>query len=176
MSRTAITDPVPTFGPEGGIVFIPITNDLNGPVDMNRGIAALAILASSSSATVDDLEFFTIEPKSNWSEFPRADLLQIRTLLLTKSSDSFWGLTSAETLIARGIARMIYYTALEQKIALSRASRAMLQIVADTAWRPSDLSSLHSTYPDITAVSGDDKESAKRRLSELLSSWEKLEI
>ncbi|KAM3415732.1 hypothetical protein BST61_g9245 [Cercospora zeina] len=83
---------------------------------------------------------------------------------------------SVEIMIARGIARMIYYTALEHKIALSRAARAMLQIMADTAWRPSDLALLHSTYPDITTVGGDDEISANRRLSELLSSWENLEI
>ncbi|PIB00574.1 hypothetical protein CB0940_02026 [Cercospora beticola] len=38
-----------------------------------------------------------------------------------------------EIMIARGIARMIYHTALEQRIVLSRSSRAMLQIMADTA-------------------------------------------
>lgn len=81
-----------------------------------------------------------------------------------------------EIMIARGMARMIYHIALEQKIVLSRASRAMLQIMADTAWRPSDLSLMQSTYPDITSVSGDEERSANRRLTELLSSWEKMEI
>ena len=84
--------------------------------------------------------------------------------------------TTVEVMIARAIARMIYHTALEQKIILSRSSRTMLQIMADTAWRPSDLSLLNSAFPDFTTVSGDEESNASRGLGELLSRWEKMDV
>lgn len=81
--------------------------------------------------------------------------------------------TGVEVMIARGIARMMYHTARGQKIALSQSTRAMLQIMADTAWRPSDLSRVNSIFPNFATGPG---QKGSERMSELLSKWENLEI
>ena len=81
--------------------------------------------------------------------------------------------TGVEVMIARGIARMMYHTALEQSIALSRSTREMLQIMSATAWQPSNLSHMNSMMPNFaTLKSGEGGE----RMTELLSKWENLEI
>lgn len=81
--------------------------------------------------------------------------------------------TGVEVMIARGIARMMYHTALDRKIALSRSTRSMLQLMSNTAWRPSDLSLVSSAFPNYAASQGQE---GGERLSELLSKWEALEI
>lgn len=81
--------------------------------------------------------------------------------------------TGVEVMIARGIARMMYHTALGRDIALSRATRSMLQLMSNTAWRPSDLSLVSSAFPNY-ADSVDHEGGG--RLSELLSKWETLDI
>ncbi|KAK4497562.1 hypothetical protein PRZ48_012013 [Zasmidium cellare] len=81
--------------------------------------------------------------------------------------------TGVEVMIARGIARMMYHTALDRKIALSRSTRSMLQLMSNTAWRPSDLSLVSSAFPNYAASQGQE---GGERLSELLSKWETLEI
>ena len=81
--------------------------------------------------------------------------------------------TGVEVMIARGISRMMYHTALEQKIALSRSTRTMLQIMSDTAWRPSDLSLVNSVFPNFATIRG---QQGRERLTELLEKWEKLDI
>lgn len=81
--------------------------------------------------------------------------------------------TGVEVMIARGIARMMYHTALEKKITLSHDTSSVLQIMSDTAWRPSDLSMVNSMYPNF-ATTKDHTDS--ERMTELLSKWEKLEI
>lgn len=75
--------------------------------------------------------------------------------------------TGVEVMVARGIARMMYHTALEMNVTFSSRARSLLQIMSDTAWRPSDLSLVNSTFPNF-ATDG--------RMTELLSRWEKLEI
>ncbi|KAI5371147.1 hypothetical protein Slin15195_G020190 [Septoria linicola] len=81
--------------------------------------------------------------------------------------------SGVEVMISRGIARMTYHTALEQKIELSRSTRTMLKIMSDTAWKPSDLSLLNSMFPDFTTTKGEDSDG---RLTQLLEKWEKLDI
>lgn len=81
--------------------------------------------------------------------------------------------TGVEVMIARGIARMMYHTAVERNIALSPSTRSMLQLMSSTAWRPSDLSLVSSAFPNY-ADSVDHERG--ERLSELLSRWETLEI
>lgn len=78
-----------------------------------------------------------------------------------------------EVMIARGIARMMYHTALEQKITLSPSTKKMLQIMSDTAWRPSDLSLVNSAFPNFATLKGHGNPD---RMTELLSKWEKLDI
>lgn len=81
--------------------------------------------------------------------------------------------TGVEVMIARGIARMMYHTALEQKIALSQSTRSLLQIMSDTAWRPSDLTLVNSLFPNFASTQGGKD---GERMTELLHKWEKLEI
>jgi hypothetical protein len=94
----------------------------------------------------------------------------------TAFDEVFRGLlgTGVEVMIARGIARMMYCTARDHNIVLSRSTRTMLQIMSSTAWRPSDLSLVNSVFPDFTTTKG---HGDSRGLTELLSNWEKkLEI
>lgn len=81
--------------------------------------------------------------------------------------------TGVEVMIARGIARMMYHTAQEQDIAVSRSTREMLTIMSHTAWRPSDLSLMNSRFPNFATIRGKEKD---ERLTEMLSRWEKLNI
>ena len=81
--------------------------------------------------------------------------------------------TSVEVMIGRAIARMVYHTALDQKVALSPSTRSMLQIMSSTAWRPSDLNLVNSTYPNFATTKGHQDQ---ERMSQLLSKWEKLDL
>lgn len=82
--------------------------------------------------------------------------------------------TGVEVIIARGVARMMYHTALDKKVALSHPTRSLLQIMSDTAWRPSDLSLLsNSNYPNFATTKGHEND---ERLNKLLSKWEEFEI
>lgn len=78
-----------------------------------------------------------------------------------------------EVMISRGIARMMYHTATEQKVALSAPMLNMLEIMSATAWKPSDLVQVHSLFPNFAKMKGHvDRE----RMTELLSKWEELEL
>jgi hypothetical protein len=81
--------------------------------------------------------------------------------------------SGVEILIARGIARMMYHTAIERKIVLSQSTRAMLQIMSDTAWQPSDLSLVNSMFPNFASTKVHEP---TERLTELLTKWEDLHI
>lgn len=81
--------------------------------------------------------------------------------------------TGVEVMIARAIARMTYHTTLKQRVVLSRLTWNMLQIMSDTAWRPSDISLVNSTFPNFAMINGN---SDHDRLGELLSKWEAINI
>lgn len=82
--------------------------------------------------------------------------------------------TGVEIMIARAIARMTYQTAMKQKVILSRNTQNMLQIMSETAWRPSDAKMISSKYPNFATTKGygDNEE----RMSELLTKWEALDL
>ncbi|KAF2718637.1 hypothetical protein K431DRAFT_129166 [Polychaeton citri CBS 116435] len=80
--------------------------------------------------------------------------------------------TGVQVMVARGIARMMYHTSLQKNIKMSQSMRSVLQIMSDTAWRPSDLSLVSSTFPNYATTKGYlDSE----RMTELLMKWEALE-
>lgn len=81
--------------------------------------------------------------------------------------------TGVEVMIARGIARMMYHTALERNIALTPSTRSILQIMSDTAWQPSDLSRINSFFPNFATTKGHED---RERMTELLSKSERLTI
>lgn len=81
--------------------------------------------------------------------------------------------TGVEVMIARAIARMTFHTATRQKFHFSPHTWTLLQIMSDTAWRPSDLSSINSAFPNFAAIEGlDDDE----RMTVMLSKWESINI
>ena len=82
--------------------------------------------------------------------------------------------TGVEIMIARAIARMTYKTALKQKVILSQSTQNMLQIMSETAWRPSDAKMISSKYPNFATSKG--YGDSEERMSELLTKWEVLEI
>lgn len=81
--------------------------------------------------------------------------------------------TSVEVMIARGIARMMYHTAIEQKVPLSNSTHTMLHIMSNTSWRPSDLSLVNSAFPNFATIGGQEN---IERMTDLLVKWEKLEV
>lgn len=81
--------------------------------------------------------------------------------------------TSVEVMVARGIARMMYHSALERNIALGPSSRQMLQIMSETGWHHSNLASMNSVLPNFASIKGHDD---RERMTELLEKWEKLEV
>lgn len=79
-----------------------------------------------------------------------------------------------EVMIARAIARMSYHTARKQKIVLSRNTWDMLQVMSGTAWRPSDVALVSSTFPNFATTKG--HEDKTQRMTEFLGEFEVLEI
>ena len=82
--------------------------------------------------------------------------------------------TGVGVMIARGIARMTYHNALQQKVPLSKRTRSLLKIMSDTAWRPSDLGFLNSSFPNFAAIGNGDN-SGRRGMTDLLREWERME-
>lgn len=79
-----------------------------------------------------------------------------------------------EVMIARAIARMSYHTARKQKIVLSESTWSMLQVMSDTAWRPSDVNLVDSTFPNFATTKG--YQDNTERMTEFLGKLEALEI
>jgi hypothetical protein len=82
--------------------------------------------------------------------------------------------TGVESILARGIARMTYQTALQFQVALSTGILSMLKLMAETAWRPSDVTLMKSNFPNFATTRGHDDH--EERLTELLTKWEPLQI
>ena len=82
--------------------------------------------------------------------------------------------TGVEIILPRAIARMTYQTAFKQKVVLSENTQSILRIMSETAWRPSDVRLVSSTYPNFATTQGYDD--SEERMSELLTKWEDLEI
>lgn len=82
--------------------------------------------------------------------------------------------TGVEIMIARAIARMTYQTALKQKVILSQSTQNLLQIMSETAWRPSDAKMISSKYPNFATTRG--YGDSEERMSELLTKWEALDL
>jgi hypothetical protein len=82
--------------------------------------------------------------------------------------------TGVESILARGIARMTYQTALQYQAVLSTGILSMLEVMAETAWRPSDVTLMKSIFPNFATTRGHDDH--EERLTELLTKWEPLQI
>jgi hypothetical protein len=82
--------------------------------------------------------------------------------------------TGVEVMLARAVARMTYKTALKQKVILSQSTQNMLQIMSETAWRPSDAKMISSKYPNFATTRG--YGDSEERMSELLTKWEALDL
>jgi hypothetical protein len=82
--------------------------------------------------------------------------------------------TGVESILARGIARMTYQTALQYQAVLSTGILSMLKLMAETAWRPSDVRLVKSIFPNFATTRGHDDH--EERLTELLTKWETLQI
>lgn len=74
----------------------------------------------------------------------------------TAFDEVFRGLLGAGVgvMIARAIARMSYHTARKQKIVLNNSTWNMLQIMSKTAWRPSGVNLVNSTFPNFATTKG----------------------
>jgi hypothetical protein len=94
----------------------------------------------------------------------------------TAFDEVFRGLLGAgvEVMIARAVARMSYHTARRQKIVLSKSTWKMLQIMSETAWRPSDVNLVDSVFPNFATQIG--HEDNPDRMTEFLGKLEELEI
>lgn len=82
--------------------------------------------------------------------------------------------TGVESILARGIARMTYQTALQYQAVLSTGILSMLKLMAETAWRPLDVRLVKSIFPNFATTRGHDDH--EERLTELLTKWETLQI
>ncbi|KAK4502930.1 hypothetical protein PRZ48_006357 [Zasmidium cellare] len=72
---------------------------------------------------------------------------------------------------ARGTARMVYCTALELKVRLPDSVQQMISLVAESAWQPSDLHQLSSTYPNWGLVNH-----SESSMEQILRKWDELAI
>lgn len=79
-----------------------------------------------------------------------------------------------EVMISRAIARMTYHTALENNVVLSTSTMKLLQVMAETAWHPSDVKLINSVFPNFATTKG--HHDAEERITELLNKWEDPEI
>jgi hypothetical protein len=77
-----------------------------------------------------------------------------------------------QQMLSRGIARMIYHTAMKLELNLPRLVESMLQIVAETAWQPSDWQYLDSIFPNPILASRSKAAEKKHRMGTLLKEWE----
>lgn len=59
-----------------------------------------------------------------------------------------------QAMLPRGIARSMYATCLKLKVEPPDAVQQMLKIVAESAWRPTDLDALNTRYPNWAMVGG----------------------
>lgn len=82
--------------------------------------------------------------------------------------------TGVQVMVARGIARMSLRAAVEHKVVLSQDTQNILQIMAETAWRPSDVRLVDSTFPNFATTKG--YEDNGERMSQLLMKWEALGV
>ena len=81
-----------------------------------------------------------------------------------------------QLMLPRGIARMLYHTARQMRVQLPSIVLHMLRIVADTAWRPSDMDHLNSSYPNWAFAQDSDSFTSRDRMEDVLKKWENLEI
>lgn len=82
--------------------------------------------------------------------------------------------TGVEIMNARAVARMTYHTVKKHKIVLGSSILSMLDLMSETAWRPSDVKLVKSVFPNFATIRGHDDND--ERLTELLTKWETLEI
>lgn len=75
-------------------------------------------------------------------------------------------------MLSRGIARMIYHTTMKLELNLPRLVERMLQIVAETAWHPSDWQYLDSIFPNPIIASSSKAAEKDHRMGTLLKEWE----
>ena len=77
-----------------------------------------------------------------------------------------------QQMLPRGIARMIYHTATKLRLKLPDLVQRVLQIVADTAWHPSDLRFLNSIFPNPIIARSRKVSQNESRMGSLLNEWE----
>lgn len=73
-----------------------------------------------------------------------------------------------QQMLPRAIARMVYHTARQLAVELPMLVQSTLQLVSNTAWRPSEVRMLSSVYPNY-ATEGD-------TLEDMLRKWEELTV
>ena len=79
-------------------------------------------------------------------------------------------------MLPRAIARLLYHSATQLRVKLPDAVEQMLGMVAETAWRPSDLHQLNSCWPN-WAASGTWKRNDKNvQMEDMLRKWEELGV
>lgn len=83
-----------------------------------------------------------------------------------------------QTMLPRGITRMIYLTAVQQGTQIPERVAQMLALVADTGWHPEDVNLLEGSYPnwtmDTALAAGPGVEES--RMKSLLLSWERMNL
>lgn len=79
-------------------------------------------------------------------------------------------------MLPRAIARMIYRTSLEMQIDIPEDVKRMLVLIADTAWQPSDVHCLASSFPNWLLVDHRNVAPATYRMGDILQRWEALNL
>lgn len=76
----------------------------------------------------------------------------------------------------RGIARMLYHTAISLKTRLPETVKQMFHIIAETAWQPSDIHRFDSCYPNLILASKSGAEPGDYEMDSVLQKWESIEL
>ena len=71
---------------------------------------------------------------------------------------------------------MVYQVALQQKIQLPDSVEQMLRVVAETAWRPSDLHQLSSIFPSYLGANDRPHRWKTAGMEDVLRKWEQLSV
>lgn len=75
----------------------------------------------------------------------------------------------------RGIARMLYHTAIKSKALLPETVKQMFHIIAETTWQPSDIHLFDSCYPNMILASKSGAEPEEYEMDSVLQKWENIE-
>ena len=76
----------------------------------------------------------------------------------------------------RGLARMLCGTAIQRNILVSSVAKEMLQIIAETAWGPSDLRRFDSCYPNHALTAEPNVSARDREMDHVLRGMESIQV